>query len=108
MFGMKIGNKYLVEGAVKDEWIFMWFVTQFISHEWYTIFGKGVMGNVENKISYFKDCIQLVHVPGRYVPDLYHIILHMLVVAAFVATVIVANKEETLILGLLIKVKKEG
>ncbi len=119
MFGMKIGNKYLVEGAFKDEWIFMliptitfllflftkkvgkyihlawlfmWFVTQFLSHEWYTIFEKGFMGNVENKILYFKDCIQLVYVAGRYVPDLYHIILHILIIAAFVSTAIAGNK----------------
>lgn len=65
MIGIKIGDKYLVEGSFKDEWIFMlipiatfllmlftkkigkilhliwlgmWFVTQFLSHEWYTIF----------------------------------------------------------------------
>lgn len=89
MVGVKIGAKYLVEGAFKDEWIFMiipiityivmlftknvgrilhliwlgmWFITQFLSHEWYTIFGKGVMGNVDYKITYFKDCIQLVSI----------------------------------------------
>ena len=102
MTGVKIGSKYLVEGAFRDEWIFMaiplvtfllfvfagkigkyihliwlsmWFITQFLSHEWYTIFGNGFMGNVENKINYFKDCIQVVNISGRYVPDLYHICL---------------------------------
>ena len=84
MYGLKLGNKYLVEGAFKDEWMFlvipvitfliyiftrkigkyihlvwllMWFITQFLSHEWYTLFGSGFMGNTEDKISYFKDCI---------------------------------------------------
>jgi hypothetical protein len=66
----------------------MWFVTQFLSHEWYSIFGKGFMGDVEGKIDYFRNCIKLIDLPGRYVPDLYHIVLHLLIVAAFVSTLI--------------------
>jgi fluoride ion exporter CrcB/FEX len=113
MVGVKIGDKYLVKGAFKDEWIFMlipvvtfllvlftkkigkilhliwlgmWFVTQFLSHEWYTLFGKGFMGNVDSKITYFKDCISLISIEGRYVPDLYHIILHILIIISFIFT----------------------
>ena len=83
MFGVRIGDTYLVEGAFRDEWIFlliptltfilylslgktgkvihlawlsMWFITQFLSHEWYSIFGKGFMGDAEGKIDYFKNC----------------------------------------------------
>lgn len=119
MFGFKIGNKYLVEGAFEEEWLFMliptltfliyfftkkigkyvhlvwlfmWFITQFLSHEWYTILGSGFMGKTEDKIVYFKDCIQLVNIKGRYVPDLYHIILHVLIIIAFVSIVIVPKK----------------
>lgn len=119
MFGVKIDNKYLVEGAFKEEWIFMliptitfliyiftlrvgkyihlvwlfmWFITQFLSHEWYTIFGSGFMGNTENKIAYFKNCIQIVSSSERYVPDLYHIILHILIIIAFVSVVMTPNK----------------
>jgi hypothetical protein len=115
MFGVRIGDAYLVEGAFRDEWIFlliptltfilylslgktgkvihlawlsMWFITQFLSHEWYSIFGKGFMGDVEGKIDYFRNCIKLIDLPGRYVPDLYHIVLHLLIVAAFVSTLI--------------------
>ena len=111
MTGVKIGSKYLVEGAFRDEWMFMvipvvtfllfvfagkigkyihliwlsmWFITQFLSHEWYTIFGNGFMGNVENKIKYFKDCIQ----------DLYHIILHVLIILAIVSIVLVSDKPQ--------------
>lgn len=121
MVGLKIGNKYLVESAFKDEWIFMfiptltlllfvfwrkagkcvhliwltmWFVTQFLSHEWYTIFGSGFMGDTEGKISYFQDCIQLIDCQGRYVPDLYHIILHVLILLAIIGTIIAPNKLE--------------
>lgn len=121
MVGLKIGNKYLVESAFKDEWIFMviptitfllyvfwgkagkyahliwlimWFATQFLSHEWYTIFGSGFMGNVEGKINYFQDCIQLINWEGRYVPDLYHIILHVFILLAIISMMIAPNKLE--------------
>ena len=75
-------------------WLSMWFITQFLSHEWYTIFGNGFMGNVENKIKYFKDCIQVVNISGRYVPDLYHIILHVLIILAIVSIVLVSDKPQ--------------
>ena len=118
---VKICSKYFVEGAFRDEWMFMvipvvtfllfvfagkigkyihliwlsmWFITQFLSHEWYTIFGNGFMGNVENKIKYFKDCIQVVNISGRYVPDLYHIILHVLIILAIVSIVLVSDKPQ--------------
>ena len=119
MFGVKLGEKYLVEGAFKDDglfmlisvitfilfvftkkigkyfhliWLSMWLVVQFLSHEWYTIFGTGFMGDVDVKINYFKDCIKIVSVQGRYVPDAYHIILHILLVIALVTTLRVTAK----------------
>ena len=121
MIGLKIGNKYLVKSAFKDEWIFMlistltfllfmfwrkfgkyihliwlsmWFITQFLSHEWYTIFGKGFMGDTEGKIRYFQDCIQLIKCQGRYVPDVYHIILHILIIISIISIIISSNKAE--------------
>lgn len=121
MTGLKIGSKYLVESAFKDElifmiipavtlllfvffkkvgkyvhliWLVMWFATQILSHEWYTIFGRGFMGDVEGKINYFHNCIQLVNCQGRYVPDLYHIILHILILLSMISIIIVPNKSE--------------
>ena len=122
MTGLKIGDKYLVTSAFKEEWIFMliptvtfilcltvgkigryihlawlgmWFITQFLSHEWYTIFGTGFMGDMEKKIAYFADCIQLIDVSKRYVPDLYHIVLHILIIIAFVMTLLFRNNKNT-------------
>ena len=119
MFGVKLGEKYLVEGAFKDDglfmlisvitfilfvftkkigkyfhliWLSMWLVVQFLSHEWYTIFGTGFMGDVDVKINHFKDCIKIVSVQGRYVPDAYHIILHILIVVALFTTLRVTAK----------------
>ncbi|MBP3604153.1 MAG: hypothetical protein J6J79_08420 [Lachnospiraceae bacterium] len=118
MTGLKIGDKYLVTSAFMEEWIFMlvptvtfilsliigkigrnihlawlgmWFITQFLSHEWYTIFGRGFMGHMDKKIAYFSDCIQLIDVSGRYVPDLYHVVLHILIIVAFVMTLLFGN-----------------
>ena len=115
MTGMKIGNEYLVTSAFEEEWLFMfvpittfilmlitkkvgriihlvwlgmWFVTQFLSHEWYTIFGSGFMGDMNNKIAYFADCIQLIDVNERYVPDVYHVVLHILIIVAFIMTLL--------------------
>lgn len=119
MFGVKIGDKYLVEGAFREEWIFMvvptitlilfavfgkvwkyvnlgwlslWFITQFLSHEWYTLFGNGFMGDTESKIAYFSDCIQIIKIQGRYVPDLYHLILHALIVLTIICVAIVPKQ----------------
>ena len=117
MFGVKIGDKYLVEGALKEDGMFMiisiivfliflytdkigktiqlgWFLLQFLAHEWYTIFGKGLMGSVEGKVAYFEDCIQFINIPGRYVPDLWHIVLHVLIIIAFFATLRMPNEHQ--------------
>ena len=44
------------------------------------------MGNIDNKIGYFKNCISLISIEGKYVPDMYHIILHILIIIAFIVT----------------------
>lgn len=115
MFGVYFGNNYLVTRSYKEEWVFMiipmiafiiflykekigkyilivwlllWFVTQFLSHEWYTIFGNGFMGNTEEKINYFKDAIKFFNSNTVYIPDAYHIILHILIIIALVTTII--------------------
>lgn len=108
MIGLYLGDKYLVTTAYKDDGIFMliyilalllfifkekigkyflcvwlalWGFTQFISHWYYTISGGG-----EAKISVFKDAIKLFQSDTIYIPDLYHIILHGLILLAFVLT----------------------
>ena len=105
MIGLKIGDKYLVTGAFEEEWLFMliptitfvlMLVTQFLSHEWYTLFGRGFMGEMDKKIAYFSECIQLINVDGRYVPDVYHIVLHILIIIAFVVTLLY-REEKTLV-----------
>lgn len=70
----------------------MWFGTQFICHEWYTIFNGGFMGTLEGKIKYFSGTIQWLQIDGRYIPDLYHTILHILILYALVSTIIYTVK----------------
>ncbi|MEG1310345.1 MAG: hypothetical protein RSD06_05685 [Bacilli bacterium] len=113
MTGVYFGNKYLVTSSYKDEWFFMivpliifiifiikensgkyillswlamWFITQFLSHEWYTIFGSGFMGTKEGKIEYFNDTIKFINSETMYIPDVYHIILHIFIIIAFITT----------------------
>jgi len=58
-------------------WLFMWLLTQFFSHWYYTIFGPS-----EGKINYFADTIKLIPSSNTYIPDLYHIILHVLILVS--------------------------
>ena len=115
MIGVYFENSYLVTRSYKDEWIFMvipliafivfllkekigkfiliiwlvmWFVTQFLSHEWYTKFGSGFMGSMEGKIEYFKGAIKFSDSKTVYIPDVYHTILHILIIVTLVITII--------------------
>ena len=58
----------------------LWFIVQFVCHWYYTIFGAS-----ETKLQGYNDCfrdtIRLFPMSEkRLVPDLYHIILHVLIV----------------------------
>lgn len=88
IFREKIG-KWIVAG-----WLSMWFIAQFISHEWYTIFGVGFMGSVDGKIKYFLKTIHWLDIKGRYIPDVYHTILHILILSALIATIIYIVKSK--------------
>ena len=113
MTGVYFSNSYLVTRSYKDDGIFfliysavmilfifkekigkwavlvwtsLWFVIQFLCHEWYTIFSKGVMGSLEDKIKYFSGAIKWIEIDGRYIPDVYHTILHILILAVVITT----------------------
>jgi hypothetical protein len=77
VFKENIG-KYLLSA-----WLFLWLVTQFFSHEWVTITGGGA-----NKIKYFEGALKWAVSETTYIPDVYHIILHFLILSAFLTTVI--------------------
>ena len=110
MVGFNINGKPLVEEAFKDDfiffaiyvisilsfvlidkigrwvlsgWLFMWFVTQFFSHWYLTITGTGL-----KKIEYFKNTIKLFENETRYIADLYHIILHILILVVLTLLIV--------------------
>lgn len=65
-----------------------WFVVQFFCHWYYTIFGAS-----EKKLKGYNDCFRnTIHIfptsEKRLVPDLYHIILHTLILANIVFCII--------------------
>ena len=115
MTGVYFGDSYLVTRSYKEDGIFfiiylaamilfifadkagkwvvaiwtsMWFVIQFLCHEWYTVFGKGVMGSLEGKIKFFTGSIKRLEIDGRYIPDVYHTILHILILAVVITSII--------------------
>lgn len=68
-------------------WLFLWFATQFYSHWYFTIAGPG-----EGKIRYFSNTIKLIPSDTVYIPDLYHIVLHTLILFAFCSTIVYTVK----------------
>ncbi len=82
-------GKWLVIG-----WTSMWLVIQFMCHEWYTIFGSGFMGTLEGKIEYFSGTIQWFQIEGKYIPDVYHTILHILILCALTFTFIYVKRNK--------------
>jgi len=112
MFGFSVGGFILVEAAWKDidgvwyliyiglfalfclkekigkyalsVFLLAWFVIQFSSHWYYTIFSA-----TESKIagynSFFADTYKLIPASNSIViPDLYHIVLHILILTALI------------------------
>lgn len=57
---------------------------------------KRIYGRNGKEDCLFSECIQLINVDGRYVPDVYHIILHILIIIAFVVTLFY-REEKTLV-----------
>lgn len=115
MTGLYFGDSYLVARSYKDDGIFfliylgtvllfvfkdnvgkwvvafwsaLWFITQFLCHEWYTIFGKGFMGTLEGKFRNFSGALQWLKIDGRYIPDVYHTILHILILTVVITAII--------------------
>ena len=61
-------------------WTAMWFLTQFASHELVTLTGNGY----ENMSSYFEGALKWLDIEGVYVPDVYHTILHILILVVLI------------------------
>lgn len=121
MTGFNVGDKCLVTTSYKDDgiffliyltavilfitkekigkwlllgWLSMWFIMQFICHEWYTIFNGGFMGDLQGKIKYFSGTMQWLSIDGKYIPDIYHTVLHILIMAALIVMIIYISKNK--------------
>ncbi len=122
MIGIYFGDKCLVTRSYKDDGIFfiiylitvllfiikekigkwlvivwsvIWFIIQFICHEWYTIFNSGFMGTLEGKIKYFSGTMQWLKIKGKYIPDIYHTVLHIFILLVLVSTVMYIKKSKS-------------
>ncbi|HWT75292.1 MAG TPA: hypothetical protein VN258_11340 [Mobilitalea sp.] len=69
-------------------WLSIWLITQFLSHEWFTIVGNG-----QRKIEYFKNALKWTECETRYIPDVYHTILHILILLALITSLIYVIKQ---------------
>lgn len=88
IFKERIGKWFSIAGMT------IWLIVQFMGHEWYTIFNSGFMGTLEGKIRYFSGTLQWLKIEGRYIPDVYHTILHILILLALVSTIAYVVKEK--------------
>ena len=89
LFTIGIGSFLLWEPVGK--WILLaeltlWHIAQFFSHEYFTIFGVS-----DRKLKGYNECfagtVKLFPVSEtRLIPDLYHIVLHLLILADLVLT----------------------
>ena len=96
LFTLGIGSFLLWEPIGK--WVLfvelaLWLIEQFFCHEYFTIFGSS-----SNKLRGYNECfdgtVKLFPVSETHlIPDLYHIVLHLLILADLVLTAIllVAN-----------------
>ena len=73
-------------------WSIMWFVTQFMNHELVTITGRGY----EGKLKYFAGSLYWLKIDGMYIPDVYHTVLHILILAVIITAIIyIRDKKDT-------------
>ncbi len=127
MFGVYFKDKCLVSRSYKEDGIFIliflltfillfstkkigkyihiiylsaWLIVQILAHEWYSIFGRGVFSNslASGKIYFFRNTIKVFHSSSVYYPDLYHIILHILILLALISTIRFKRLEKVKIL----------
>lgn len=75
-------------------WTSLWLITQFLSHEWYTIFNSGIMGGIDGKIEHFSGTLQWIRIEGKYIPDIYHTILHILILLTLISSIIYIYKSK--------------
>jgi hypothetical protein len=68
-------------------WLSLWFAAQFIFH-WL----RTIMGNGQGVIRYFRGSVKLIQLEGVYIPYLYHIVLHLLIISALTCTAIYTVK----------------
>ena len=59
--------------------LLLWFIVQFMCHWYFTLFGASER-KLQGYNECFKDCIRLFPMSNkRLIPDLYHIVLHILI-----------------------------
>ena len=50
------------------------------------------MGSLEGKIKYFSETVQWIKIEGKYIPDIYHTVLHILLLFVIITTFMFIKK----------------
>lgn len=117
MVGVYFNNTYLVTQSYKDDglffaiylislllfifkekigkyiltiWLSMWLFFQYLFHYGYQLIGQ----TTESKINYFNGSIKLININNGYFPDLYHFILHILILTSIVILIVYIIKSK--------------
>lgn len=114
IIGFQIGNFILVERAWREDgiffiiyillflffllkdkygkypliiWLSIWFIVQFMSHWYYTIFGVAEQ-RLAGYNRFFANTYHIIPSSDKIlIPDLYHIVLHIFILFAFISTI---------------------
>lgn len=71
-------------------WSVIWLIAQFANHELITLTGNGY----ENVSRYFEGSLKWIDIEGVYVPDVYHTVLHILLIAVVIIGINYIFKKE--------------
>ena len=52
------------------------------------------MGSIDGKIEYFSGTLQWIRIEENYIPDIYHTILHILILLTLISTIIYIVKSK--------------
>lgn len=76
--------------VILTTWLSIWLVAQFMSHWRYTLLGGG-----EGLMKFYEGSIKLINTSSWYIPDVYHLVLHLLIVASLISVIASKLKESS-------------
>ncbi|MFY9263314.1 MAG: hypothetical protein GX483_02840 [Actinomycetaceae bacterium] len=85
MFTLFVAKERVGKWAL-TAWLSLWLTTQLLAHEYCIFAERGPICYADGLSRFFADTIQVVEIPGHYFPDLYHVVLHVLLLVSLIVT----------------------